>query len=381
MGSQSKLSVIIIHYNTSHYLKSCLDSLIAQSHKNIEIIFIDNNSPDISGIQFVRENYGHVPFLKIVINKENIGYARAANQGIRMAIEGKDAFQAMQLKQEKILQKKGHSATLRVCPRDFEKADYVAVTNPDIIYDSDYFKKAISKMEKDKKIAALTGKIYKYDFVNAKPTDVIDTVGLFAYKSRRIIDDGQGLIDEGQFNEECEVFGVSGACPLYRSEALKDVKIFEEYFDEDFFMYKEDVDLSWRFLLYGWKNIFLPEALAYHGRGTGVLRRFTTKEVLKNRSKLSRFQKKYSFRNQLLMESKNEMWGTFFRDFFQIVFRKITLFIYMIFVEPYLLSAYFQYLKNLPRALKKHKIIMRNKKISAKEMSKWFKRQSKYIKN
>ncbi len=370
MGSQSKLSVVVIHYNTSHYLKSCLDSLIAQSHKNIEIIFIDNNSPDISGIQFVRENYGHVPFLKIVINKENIGYARAANQGIRMAIEGKDAFQAMQLKQEKVKSQRG-----------FEKANYVAVTNPDIIYDSDYFKKAISKMEKDKKIAALTGKIYKYDFVNAKPTDVIDTVGLFAYKSRRIIDDGQGLIDEGQFNEECEIFGVSGACPLYRRESLEDVKIFEEYFDEDFFMYKEDVDLSWRFLLYGWKNVFLPDALAYHGRGTGVLRRFTTKEVLKNRSRLSRFQKKYSFRNQLLMEAKNEMWGTFFRDFFSVVFRKIAMFFYMIFAEPYLLSAYFQYLKKLPRALRKHKVIKENRKITSAQMSKWFKRQSKYIKN
>jgi GT2 family glycosyltransferase len=276
--------------------------------------------------------------MTIVDNKENLGYAKAANQGIKMAL-----------------------------------GEYIVITNPDIIYTPSYFEKIIDRIEKDPSIASITGKIYKYDFENKKPTKTIDTTGLFAYKNRRIVDRGQGLTDEGQFETEEEVFGVSGACPLYRKKALEDVKINEEYFDEDFFMYKEDVDLAWRFLLYGWKNLYVPNAIAYHGRGTGTVKRFTTGEIFKNRGKLSKFQKKYSFKNQRLMQAKNEMCGTFFANFFPIMSKKILTSIYITFREPYLWGSFFGYIKLLPKALKKRKIIMKNKKLSSKEMKKWFK--------
>ncbi|MEK7672743.1 MAG: glycosyltransferase family 2 protein [Patescibacteria group bacterium] len=352
---QPKISIVIIHYNTPQYLQTCLDSIFDQTYKNIEVIFIDNNSPEKTGLEFVKQRYGHKDCLMIVDNEENLGYAKAANQGIRMAIEDQDA------------------------PKDFQKADYVVITNPDIIYSRHYFENIIERIEQDKKIAAITGKVYKYDFERMKPTNIIDSVGLFAYKNRRIIDDGQGLIDNEKFDEEGEVFGVSGACPLYRTKALEDVKVLGEYLDEDFFMYKEDVDLSWRFLLYGWKNFYYPKAIAYHGRGTGVQRRFFNKEIMANRTKLSKFQKTYSFQNQHLMEAKNELWGNFFKDFFSIMGKKIAVFGYITLKEPYLWKSYWSYLKKLPKALKKRKVIMANKKITSKQMAKWFQKQSKYV--
>ena len=104
------------------------------------------------------------------------------------------------------------------------------MTNPDILYTNNYFEKCVDRIKEDQKIASITGKVYKYDFDRDKETDIIDTVGLFAYKNRRFIDDGQGLIDEVQFDKENEIFGVSGACPLYTKEALEDVKINNEYF-------------------------------------------------------------------------------------------------------------------------------------------------------
>lgn len=390
-----KISIIIIHYNTPHFLKGCLDSIFAQTYGNIEVIFIDNNSADRSGLEFVQKEYGDKASLLIVPNEENLGYARAANQGIRIAIEGKDPHEAMEAESISPATDRANALMATdstILPEaagpdeknqhlpSFEKADYVVITNPDIIYTPAYFEKIIARIEKDKKIAAITGKIYKYDFDRDKPTNIIDTVGLFAYKNRRVIDDGQGLIDEGQFDEECEVFGVSGACPLYRTEALEDVKILGEYFDGDFFMYKEDVDLSWRFLLFGWKNLYYPGAVAYHGRGTGVQRRFFNKEILEHRSRLSKFQKKYSFRNQHLMEKKNELWGNLLADFFPILLRKIATLAYVTFREPYLWGGYFGYLKQLPRALKKRREIMKKRKISGKEMGSWFKKQSKYLK-
>lgn len=340
-----KVSIIIIHYNTPDYLKTCFEAIFKQTYKNIEVIFIDNNSPDEEGLEFVQDNYENR--VTIIANKENLGYAKAANQGIDIAIAN--------------------------------KADYIVITNPDIIYSPSYFEKVVSRMNNDPKLAAITGKIYKYDFKNNKATKVIDTVGLLAYKNRRIVDDGQGLVDEGQFNKECAVFGVSGACPMYRREALEDVEIMGEFFDEDFFMYKEDVDLSWRFLLYGWESLFYPKAIAYHGRGTGVHKRFTRPQILRNRKNLTRFQKSYSFKNQLLMETKNELPGTFIADFFHIIAKKIIRPIYTLFFEPYLLKQYFTYLKQLPGALRKRKLIMKNKRVSAKCMKKWFRSKSAYL--
>lgn len=346
---QPKIAIVVINYNNTDYLPTCLDSIFSQTHKNLLLIFIDNNSSDAGWRELLNEKYGAHSNLKIVTNTDNLGYAKAANQGIRIALE--------------------------------ESADYIAITNPDIIYTPHYFEMVVNRAKEDPKIAAITGKTCKYDFDRHKPTNIIDTVGIFAYKNRRFIDDGQGLIDEGQFDEEYEVFGVSGASPLYRGDALKDVEIFGEYLDEDFFMYKEDVDLSWRFLLYGWKNLYYPKAIAYHGRGTGVYRRFFGKEVLSNRNKLSKFQKKYSFKNQFLMEAKNELWGNFFKDFFPIMFKRLAMLGYITVKEPYLWGSFFTYLKQLPRILRKRKIIMKNKKVTAKEMSKWFQKQSKYIKS
>lgn len=322
-------------------LDSCIKSLQAQTYPNKEIIFIDNLSTDGS-CEFVQENFKDVI---AVCNTVNLGYSEGANQGIKMA-----------------------------------KGEYVMLLNPDIIFEKDYLEKCIAKMEENKKIAAICGKIYKYDFQNNRATNLIDTAGLFCYRNRRVIDNGQGLEDEGQFDQAKEVFGISGACPLYRKAALEDVKIEGEYLDKDFFMYKEDVDISWRFHLFGWTCYYLPSALAYHGRGTGVLQRFTYEQVAKNREKLSPFQKSYSYKNQRLMQLKNEMFTNFLQDFFPIMFKEIAMYGWMVVKEPYLWKWWLKMWQQVPSILRKRRYIMKNKRVDAKEMKKWLSgKQSEYL--
>ncbi len=336
------ITFIIINYNTKHLLKSCIESLLAQTWPNKEVVCIDNNSPDNS-CQYVIENF---PQVTAVCNKDNIGYSPAGNQGIKMA-----------------------------------KGEYVMLLNPDIIFEKDYVEQCLKKMEEDKKIAAICGKTYKYDFQNNKSTKFIDTAGLFCYRNRRVIDNGQGLEDKGQFDQEQQVFGISGACPIYRKAALEDVKIDGEYLDNDFFMYKEDVDISWRFLLFGWKSYYYPKAVAYHGRGTGVLPRFTNWEVFKNRSKLNAFQKHYSYKNQRLMQIKNELPMSFLRDFFPIIFKEFLILGYMIFKEPFLWKSWILMLKQMPAALKKRRYIMKHKRVKSwREVTPWVSgTQSEYL--
>lgn len=349
-----KISIILIHYNTPQYLKTCLDHIFDQSYKNIEVYFIDNNSPSREGLDFVKRYYkeqqasGH---LHIIANKENLGYAKAANQGIRLA-----------------------------------KADYVVITNPDIIYSPTYFEKAVSYIErkdaeaqgsgKGSRPAGVTGKVYKYDFANQKPTKIIDTVGLYIDKKFRVADGAQGVLDKGQFDKEKEVFGISGACPMYSVKALEEAKITlpngpDEYFDEDFFMYKEDVDLSWRLQLLGWKFLYYPKAIAFHGRGTGVIERRTTWQIIRNRKFLSKFQRYYSFRNHRLMIMKNALLGNYLRYFPRIIANDVVTLFYLLFFEPSTLKALFSIFKLSPKMARKRQLIMAKRKISAGKINKW----------
>ncbi len=335
------VSIVIINYNTKKYLESCIQSLLEQTWPEYEIIFLDNDSSDGS-FEFVSEKYPHVTAIK---NAKNLGYASAGNQGIKLA-----------------------------------KGKYVMTINPDIIFEKDYVEHCVRKMEEDKRIGAIGGKIYKYNYENNHKTSFIDTVGIFCYRNRRFIDDGQGLEDKGQFDDEKEVFGVSGACPVYRKEALEEVKYKDEYFDENFFMYKEDIDLSWRLRLAGWKCWYLPSAIANHGRGTGVLKRFTHMEVAKNRSRLNKNQKYFSFRNQRLTQLKNELAGNFIKDFFPILWKEILIKGYVIFREPYLIKAWFDLIGKVPSTLKKRADIMKKRKVDSKEMDRWLSgKQSQYL--
>lgn len=336
-----KIAIILIHYNTPHFLKTCLDSIINQTYKNIDTYFIDNNSPEKTGLKFVEKTYKEK--IKIIANTENLGYAKAANQGIKLAIEQSNA-------------------------------DYIVITNPDIIYSPTYFEKVLYRAESGPKIAAITGKVYKYDFEAKKPTKIIDTVGLYIDKSLRVTDGGQGTLDEGQYEIEKEIFGISGACPMYRKEALEAVKMPNgECFDEDFFMYKEDVDLSWRFQLAGYKCLYTPKAVAFHGRGTGAIERRTMRQIFKNRKNLSKFQRHYSFRNQHLMCFKNTPIKTYLRYFPYIFLRDALAMFYVLIYEPFLFKAVYEYFRILPRAFKKRLYIMKGSKIQSKNLNRWMK--------
>lgn len=261
-----ELAVVVIGYNSKKFLKTCFDSIKKQTiFRKLDVIYIDNISHDDSPA-FVLKNY---PFVRVFQNHFNFGYSGGANQGI-----------------------------------DLAGAPFISIMNPDMILEKDFYEKILRAMKK-KNIGAATGKLYKYNFHENKQTSILDSTGLQFHGTTRVTDRGQGEKDEKQYDKKREVWGVSGACPVYRLEALTDVKKGSEYFDEDFFMYKEDVDLAWRLNRKGWKSIYDPSAIGHHGRGTEAYWRKGLSRLLKGRKKLSRFQKRYSYRNHWLMLIKN----------------------------------------------------------------------------
>lgn len=336
--NKNEILIVIINFNGEKFLKKCLDSLVKQDYLQKEIVVIDNGSSDKS-LEIIKE-FSEV---ELIINQVNNGYAGAADQSCELAkSRGKE---------------------------------FVMVLNPDIIFEPDYLTKIIEDFEKDHKIAAAQGKLLKYDFDNNKIINVIDSTGLFSFKNRRIIDRGQGMEDEGQYDKSEEVFGITGACPVMRISALDDIKISGEYYDKDFFMYKEDIDISWRFLLAGYKNWYRHDAIAYHGRGTGVLKRFTHREVMKNRSSLPRFTKHHSYKNQRWMQIKNEIPSLFFKNIFPILSKEILIFGYICLREPFLLKSFLEMIKFLPKMVSKRiqiQKLRKARKISGKDLARWF---------
>ncbi len=150
--------------------------------------------------------------------------------------------------------------------------DLFMAINPDVVLDKNAINLLVEEFRlksKSEKIGSLGSKILNWDFVNNKKTKIIDSLGIGMSYNHRFFDIKQGENDDFEFYRK-NVFGLSGAAVVYNISALKEVAFdngeYLEFFDELMFMYKEDVDLSYRLKLAGWGSVLVPESLIYHDR-------------------------------------------------------------------------------------------------------------------
>jgi len=313
------VSINILTYNGEKWIEKCIKSVLEQTYPDIEILVIDNASTD--------NTLEKIQNIKTIKNEKNLGFSAGHNIGIKKS-----------------------------------KGKYIFCLNQDIILDKDFVKNTVDLLEKDDKIGSIQGKIYQLN--NGEKTDILDTMGFTVYKSGRIIDTGHGEKDFssslGTSLEPKEVFGVNGVASIYRRTALNQVKLKEEYFDEDFFCYVEDVDLSWRLRRKGWKCVFAPNVIAWHDRTSSKSISGGWAEFRKTRKSQSLWLRRISWRNTWFAFIKNLPLKSFFHP--QFLKRQIKFSLYLLFFEPKVLLAKFEIIKLLPKMLKKRKIIMKNKK-------------------
>jgi GT2 family glycosyltransferase len=326
-NSYPEISIVIVGHKSKKYLDACFKSIKHQtfySHQKVEVIFINNGSFDGS-IALIQRSYR---WISTVRNMKNVGMAVALNQGVKYA-SGK----------------------------------YIVIMNPDVILEKDYLEKAYKKMEHDRKIGALCGKVYRYDFNQSGKTAIFDTVGVFSVVNREVLS-ARGVRDDGQFEKSEQIFSVRNICCMYRKSVLEDVCIKDEYFDEDFFLYLEDVDICWRMNLFGWKVYFLPAMVSYHC--TDTMKQSTLRENMRR-------ERRAFIKNERLMTIKNEFFLTVMHDFFIILKKR---FIKKSFLLEGWISGFFTYLKQIPAAFKKRRIIMKRRRISRLEMRRCFIRKT-----
>lgn len=233
MQEKPRLTVIIVNYNVEYFLAQCLHSVRkAAQLAPIETIVVDNNSSDGS-VEMTKRLF---PEVQIIANKDNKGFSSANNQAIRIS-----------------------------------KADYVLLLNPDTLVEEDTFKKCIDFMDQHPNAGGLGVKMVdgKGQFLaeskRGLPTPMVAFYKIFGLsalfpKSKTFGQYHLGHLDK---NETHKVDILAGAFMMMRNSVLDKVGLL----DEDFFMYGEDIDLSWRIRLGGYDNYYFPETRIIHYKG------------------------------------------------------------------------------------------------------------------
>ncbi|MDD2198836.1 MAG: glycosyltransferase [Bacteroidales bacterium] len=228
-----KLSIIIVNYNVKHFLEQCLHSVYASViSEDYEVFVVDNNSVDGS-CAMVKHKF---PKVKLIENKENVGFAKANNQAIRIA-SGK----------------------------------YMLLLNPDTLVEENSFDKIVSFMDSHPDAGGLGVKMIngKGEFLpeskRGLPTPMVSFFKIFGLaklfpNSRRF---GQYHLSYLNKDEISKVDVLSGAFMLLRKTVLDKIGLL----DEAFFMYGEDIDLSYRITQVGYNNYYYPNTTIIHYKG------------------------------------------------------------------------------------------------------------------
>jgi len=229
----ASLSVIIVNYNVQFFLENCLHSVF-QAMKQIdgEVIVVDNNSVDGS-VKMLKERF---PEVKLIANRENLGFSKANNQAMKEA-----------------------------------KGDYFLLLNPDTVVEEDTFEKCVSTFEDNPKVGGigvmmLDGKgNFLPESKRGLPSPAVAFYKIFGLstlfpRSKRFSQYHLGHLSKDE-NHEIEI--LSGAFMMLRKSVIDQIGML----DESFFMYGEDIDLSYRITQAGYKNLYLADTSIIHYKG------------------------------------------------------------------------------------------------------------------
>jgi GT2 family glycosyltransferase len=332
------VSILITTYNSEKFLQACLESVLQQDYADREIIIVDNASADGTRAmlrEFEKRFAGQVGArLLAIYNDTNRGFAAGQNQAIAQA-----------------------------------RGDWLLSLNPDVILNPDFLTILLAGAESaaaplnEKHVGALCGKLLRWKpDASDERSKVIDSTGIFFLRNLRHLDRGSDEIDRGQYERREFVIGATGAAALYRRAMVEDVSVDGEFFDEDFFAYREDADVAWRAQLMGWSCLYVPEAVAWH------VRRVTPERFKQLPDEINR----HSIKNRFLMRAKNISAGLYLRLLIPVTIRDLLILGYCAVFNPGLLSGLGLFWSKRKAIREKRRRIQTHRRISDRELARWF---------
>jgi len=242
-----QISIIIPNFNGEQFLKECLNSIKKQNFSHYEVIIVDNGSNDGS-VEYLNENYDEFTLIQ---NQENLGFATAVNQGIKAS-----------------------------------NAEYVFLLNNDTELEVECVSKLLNCIDNDENIFGVSSKM-----IQNQDRNLIDDAGdeytILGYTKKV----GNNRSKELYKNKR-EIFSACAGAALYRRNIFDIIG----YFDENFFAYMDDVDISYRARIYGFKCVYCPEAVVYHDVSAT------------SGSKYNAFKIRLAARNNVYVPYKNMPW-------------------------------------------------------------------------
>jgi GT2 family glycosyltransferase len=324
MAFKDLVSVTIVTYNSGRFIKRCLESVLEQKYRTVEVVVVDNASTD--GTVDLLEQFADR--CRIFYNDENIGFAAAQNQAISLS-----------------------------------GGEWVLTLNPDVLLLPNFIGALVEAGHVDPKVGSVCGKLLTIRPTFDLPdTQLVDSTGIYFTPMLRHLDRGSQEVDNGHYLNFEYVFGATAAAALYRRSMIDDISILDEFFDPDFFVYREDADVAWRAQLMGWRCLYTPMARGYHVRAV----------LPGNRRALPAAINMHSVKNRFLMRVKNMTPGVYWRNWFSITVRDIVVVGACLVREHSSLKAFWYLAKNWSRVVVKRREIMKRRRAKDEYIESWF---------
>jgi GT2 family glycosyltransferase len=324
MALRDLVSVTIVTYNSGRFIKRCLESVLEQKYANLEVVVIDNASTD--GTVDLLEPFSDR--CRLYYNDQNVGFAAAQNQAIALA-----------------------------------RGEWVLTLNPDVLLLPDFIQELVDAGQVDPKAGSVCGKLLTIrPSFDLPEKQLVDSTGIYFTPMLRHLDRGSQEVDNGHYLNFEYVFGATAAAALYRRQMIDDISVDNEFFDPDFFVYREDADVAWRAQLMGWRCIYTPLARGYHVRAV----------LPGNRSALPPAINMHSVKNRFLMRIKNMTPDLYRRNWWSITSRDLMVMGACVLKERSSLKAFAYVLGNYRRVWSKRQEIMRRRRAKDDYMASWF---------
>jgi len=285
---------------------------------------VDNNS--IDGTRGILARFeGRI---QIIYNQRNLGFAAAQNQAMAASC-----------------------------------GEWVLTLNPDVFLVPGFLQEIVEAGGIDPSAGSVCGRLLSIGPDMVPPAEPrIDSVGIYFTPAMRHFDRGWREPAGERFSVKEYVFGASGAAALYRRAMIDDISEDGNFFDPDFFAYREDADVAWRAQLLGWGCVYSPKAVAYHVRSVVAANRRSVPAVLNM----------HSVKNRFLMRIKNSTSGIYRRYWLPATLRDLMVVGGCLVCEPRSLPAFWHIARCLHRALRNRRVIMARRRVGDDDLARWF---------